>query len=121
MTQPPANPLPEVLERAFAPLHKLAMGLSVGLTTGLLVFVATVFHVIVQPVDGPRIGLLSQYFYGYDVTWLGAVVGLWWGFVAGFAGGWFVTFLRNLLQAMWIFTTRTRAELAQSSDFLDHI
>jgi hypothetical protein len=122
MASPRATrPVPDVLERAFAPLHKRAFGLAVGLTAGFGVWCVTAFHVIMQPEGGPPIGLLAQYFYGYNITWGGAFIGLWWGFVAGFAAGWFVAFLRNLSLATWIFKARTTAELSQTSDFLDHI
>ncbi len=117
----PAQRVPDILERAFAPLHKLALGVAVGVTAGLVVFLVTVFHVIAQPVDGPPLYILVNYFYGYSVTWSGAFVGFWWGMVAGFAAGWFTAFLRNLTLAVWIFAVRTRAELAQNSDLLDHI
>jgi hypothetical protein len=110
-----------VLARVFAPLHKRALGTAVGVTAGLAVFLVTAFHVIVRPVDGPPLWLLDQYFYGYSVTWAGAFVGLWWAFVAGFAAGWFFAFVRNLALAIWIFVIRTKASLAQTRDFLDHI
>ncbi len=115
------NAVHQALEHAFAPLHKRALGLAFGFTVGLLVFLATAFHLIAQPVDGPPIWLLAQYFYGYEVSWRGAFIGLWWGFVAGFAGGWFMAFLRNLAVAIWIFVIRTKASLAETRDFLDHI
>jgi hypothetical protein len=116
-----APPATQVLERAFAPLHKRALGLAFGLTAGFVVFLVTAFHVVAQPVDGIPIGLLSQYFYGYHVSWGGAFVGFWWALVAGFAAGWFVAFLRNLAVAIWIFWIRAKATFAQTSDFLDHI
>jgi hypothetical protein len=67
------------------------------------------------------LGLLSQYFYGYSVTWPGALVGCFWGFITGFVAGWFLAFVRNLALTVAVFTLRTKAELAQTSDFLDHI
>jgi hypothetical protein len=115
------SPLPDVVERAFAPLHKRALGTAVGLTAALAVFLVTAFHILVAGERGVPIGLLAQYFYGYNITWPGALIGMWWGFVAGFAAGWFVAFLRNLALATWVFRVRTRAELNQTSDFLDHI
>ena len=115
------DPLTTILERAFAPLHKRALGMATGLTAGLAVFVVTAFHVVAQPVNAPPLDLLAQFFYGYEVTWPGALIGLWWGFVVGFVTGWFVAFVRNLALATWIFVVRTRAELAQNRHFLDHI
>jgi hypothetical protein len=117
----PLQEMPDVLQRVFAPLHKLALGLAVGLTAGLGVFGLTAFHVIAQPPDALNIALLGEYFYGYDVTWHGAFIGFWWAFVSGFAAAWFLAFLRNLALAVWIFAVKAKAELNQTSDFLDHI
>ncbi|MGE0355008.1 MAG: hypothetical protein AB7Q69_17485, partial [Gemmatimonadales bacterium] len=63
----------------------------------------------------------SQYFRGYSVSWPGAFIGLGWGFLVGFVGGWFVAFCRNLVIAASVFWIRARSELAQTRDFLDHI
>lgn len=111
----------QVIAQVFAPLHKRAFGTAVGLMIGLLLFLVTAFHVIAQPGDDLPLLLLNQYFYGYHVTWQGAFVGLWWGFVAGFAAGWFLAFLRNLFVATWLFVIRAKASFAQTRDFLDHI
>ena len=112
---------PTALALAFAPVHKRALGIAVGAVVGLAVFAVTAFHVIVQPVDGLNLGLLAHYFSGYDVSWRGAFVGLFWGFFTGFVAGWFVAFVRNFVIAIRVFTLRTKAELAQTKDFLDHI
>jgi hypothetical protein len=112
---------PASLALAFAPVHKLALGIAVGLVTGALLFAVTAFHVAMQPGGELELGLLAQYFYGFDVSWRGAFVALGWGFVTGFVGGWFVAFVRNLIVTIIVFTLRTKAELEQTSDFLDHI
>jgi hypothetical protein len=106
---------------AFAPMHKRSLGLAVGLTAAAAVFVATAFHVVVRPVEAIPLQLLSQYFYGYDVTWRGAFVGAWWALLAGFVGGWFAAFMRNLSVGLWLMTLRMRANLTETRDFLDHI
>jgi hypothetical protein len=113
--------LPPQLALAFAPVHKRALGVAVGLTVALVIFALTAFHVIGKPEHAPQIALLSQYFYGYEVTWRGALIGAFWGFVAGFVAGWFVAFVRNLVTAIFVFMVRARAELKQTADFLDHI
>jgi hypothetical protein len=41
--------------------------------------------------------------------------------VTGFVAGWFVAFVRNFVVTVSVFALRTRAELSQTSDFLDHI
>ncbi len=109
----------EELALLFSPLHKRALGTAFGAVFGLVVFVLTVHHLIVQPRF--NLGLLAEYFYGYTVTWQGAFIGLFWGFVAGFAGGWFLAFCRNLVITASMFVSRTRAELRATRDFLDHI
>ena len=116
----PGPPDPAV-RLAFAPVHKRSLGIALGTVTGAGVFALTAFHVIFSPVDAFDIRLLAQYFYRYDVSWTGACVGLFWGFMSGFVAGWFIAFVRNLMMAVRAFTFRTKAELAQTQDFLDHI
>ena len=107
--------------RAFAPVHKRALGVAVGAVFGLAIFAITAFHVMFRPPNAPHIELLAEYFYGYEVSWRGAAVGLFWGFFTGFVAGWFVAFTRNLVTAVRAFTLKTKAELARTRDFLDHI
>jgi len=109
------------LTLAFAPIHKLALGMATGIVASLLLFVVTVGHVVFAPDQGEYLGLLGQYFYGYTITPAGAVVGLCWGFITGFVAGWFLAFVCNLTVTLTIFALRTKAELAQTRDFLDHI
>ena len=109
------------LALAFAPLHKRALGVACGLTAGLVVFLATAVHLIVQPQVAIDLSLLAQYFRGYSVSWTGAVIGFLWGGFVGFVSGWFLAFCRNLVIAVSLFLTRTKAELAATQDFLDHI
>ncbi len=106
---------------AFAPIHKRAFGVAIGTASALLILAVTLFHLLLDLPDAPRLPLLGQYFYGYSVSWLGLAIGSAWGFVVGFVGGWFVAFCRNLVIAVSVFVTRTRAELTQTRDFLDHI
>ena len=113
--QPPALP------HAFAPVHKRALGSAVGVVFGLGFFLVTAFHIVLNPVPALPIALLAQFFYGYEVTWWGSVVGLAWGFFTGFVAGWFVAFVHNLVTAITVFVFKTRGELAQTKDFLDHI
>lgn len=108
------------LALAFQPLDKRAFGVAIGAAAGGLVALATIV-VLLQGEVPINLGLLAEYFAGYQVSWFGVVIGFFWGFVAGFAAGWFVAFWRNFIVAASIFAVRTRADLAQSRDFLDHI
>jgi hypothetical protein len=102
-------------------VHKRVFGLAVGLTTAMLVFGVTAFEVAAGPTGGLPLELLSQYFYGYRVSWLGACVGAWWALVAGFAAGWFAAFLHNLAFGIWLFSVRVRADLHAMHDLFDHL
>ena len=113
--------LPATLASTVAPLSKGEFGVAVGCVTGIPVFLLTAFHLLLNPVGGLQLDLLSQYFSGYDVTWVGAIVGLAWGGLFGFIGGWVAAFLRNFLTAIWILTVKGRAELSQARDFLDQL
>ena len=113
--------LPPAVALAFAPLHKRAFGIAIGLALGLSVFLATAMFILRAPDQGVGLALLSQYFKGYTVSWTGALVGFFWGFLVGFVGGWFVAFSRNLVIAISIFVIRAKSELSQTRDFLDHI
>lgn len=113
----PADPL----SLAFLPLHKRAFGMATGAAAAALVFLATAVHLLRQPHPGLDLGLLAQYFAGYSVSWRGALIGAAWAWFAGFVMGWFFAFSRNLLLAALLLVVRTKAELQQTRDFLDHI
>lgn len=122
VSRTPTNPrISRALEIAFAPVHKRALGLAVGLTAGLLLSVLTAFHVVVDPVGAPNVGLLAQYLPGYAVTWAGVLAGAAWGSVAGFVAGWLLAFFRNFTMAVWKLLIGTRAELRETASFLDHL
>jgi hypothetical protein len=111
---------PPQFEPLFARAHKRALGVAVGLTAGVAIFLLTALHVVLR-IEGLRIGLLGQYFYGYEVTWFGAFVGLAWGFFTGFIAGWMLGFIHNFTVSLWMFVVRTRNDLKRTQNFLDHI
>src|SRR5262245_15275559 len=96
------------LLRAFAPIDKRALGIAFGLVCGLALCAITAFHVWLRPPNALPLELLAQYFYGYEVSWRGAIVALFWGFFTGFVAGWFMAFSRNLVMAIMVFIFKTR-------------
>jgi hypothetical protein len=107
---------------AFGPLHRNALGLAVGTVLGGFLFLATIVVTLRKDVGNPfQLDLLSQFFWGYTVSLSGALIGLLWGFGAGFALGWILAALRNTIVWVWLTTVRSRAEMDQYSDFLDHL
>jgi hypothetical protein len=114
-------PVAVMMARAIAPMHKRAVGLAVGITAATATWLLTMVHVLIRPQNAPPIELLAQVFYGFEVTWRGAVAGAWWAFVAGFVAGWFAAFLRNLVVAIWLTKVRIKAHLLETRGFLDQI
>lgn len=112
--------VPADLAIAFAPLHKRAFGMAVGLTMGAGVSLITVMAVL-RPGCPDFVPLMSYYFYDYTVSWWGACVGFAWAFLAFFVAGWFTAFLRNFIIAASLWISYTRDEIKRSRDFLDHI
>lgn len=117
--------LEEVLEgaltRVFLKLDRVAMGFSVGMASGALLFLATLALVLKGgPMVGPTLGLLGQYFPGYTVTGPGSVLGLLYGFVSGFVVGWAFAFVRNATVFLYMAVVHRRAELQALRRFLEY-
>jgi len=99
------------LSRALLKLDRVAFGLAVGLLGGLALFFATLFLAIKGgEVVGPNLQLLGQYFPGYRVTAAGSLIGLGYGLLAGFVGGWSFALLRNLSVFIYVVMIQRRAE-----------
>ena len=90
--------LDESLNKAVHRLNQRAWGWAVGLLAGGGLFIATNFLIIK---GGPNVGqhlqLLSAYFPGYRVTFVGSVIGFVYAFVLGYAVGRFVGTVYNKL------------------------
>ena len=82
-------------------LNAKVFGLTLGIVCGLALFLATNWLVLKggEPV-GPHLALLSQYFIGYRVSFLGSFVGFLYGFALGTMGGSFVGWFYNKIAAL---------------------
>lgn len=77
-------------------------GIVVGIFLGLAIFLATNWLILRGGERlGPHLALLNQFFIGYDVTFVGSLVGFAYGFVTGFALGYCAASLYN-----WIMDLR---------------
>lgn len=115
------SPQKVTLERMLPRVHARALGCAVGVTAGVAVFLLTAFHVLFLEERGLPIGILSLYFRFYDVTWPGAFIGLVWGFVTGFAGGWLLAFIHNVIVGAWLAIVRMRSDLSLKRNILDQL
>src|SRR5262245_41466620 len=113
--------MPKTSPLGFLPLHKRAFGTATGTAAALVVFLATAIFLLRHPQPALDLDLLTQFLSWYSVSWKGGVLGALQAWIAGFVAGWFLAFTRNLVLAGMLFVGRTRAELEQNQDFLDHI
>ena len=93
----------EKLLKAVVRLNATSLGLILGLLIGLSIFIATNWLVIkggpVTPsgkeIVGPHLQLLSYFFIGYKVSFLGSIIGFLYGFAVGTIGGAFIGWIYN--------------------------
>ena len=82
-------------------MNALLNGVVIGLICGLGLFIMTIWLVLKGgPVVGPHLALLGQFFYGYEVSGIGSLVGFFYGFVSGFIVSYAVSSLYNLLTGL---------------------
>ncbi len=75
-------------------INTKALALSTGILGGLAVFLLTVWFLIMG-YSGDLLAKLGSVYLGYSVSWLGAFVGLIYGFVDGLIGGALLGFFYN--------------------------
>jgi hypothetical protein len=77
-------------------LNATVQGFVTGLVAGLAVFIATNWLILRGgEVVGPHLSLLSQFFIGYDVSFVGSLIGFAYAFVCGFVVGYAATSMYN--------------------------
>ena len=74
-------------------LSKKSFAIANGILWALTIFGATVY--VLLKGGGNTLVLLQQFFWGYAVSWAGAILGLIYGFVWGFILGWLFAALYN--------------------------
>ena len=97
------------------------MGVAVGTIFSCLLFLATLVVLLSGVPREPNLALLSQFLCGYTVSFTGSLVGFLWGFAIGFVLGWSFALLRNLTVWIVLALVRSRAEMEQFGDVLDHL
>jgi hypothetical protein len=81
-------------------LNAKALGLVLGLLLGLAIFIATNWLVLKGGrLVGPHLSLLSQYFIGYKVSFLGSIIGFGYGIAVGTMGGALIGWIYNKIAA----------------------
>jgi hypothetical protein len=99
------------MSQALLRLDRTAFGLATGALAGIGLFAATLILVLKGgPAVGPNLRLLGNFFPGYQVTLGGSFIGLAYGFVTGFVGGWSFALLRNASVFLYITAIQRRVE-----------
>jgi hypothetical protein len=92
------NRLEEVVLTRLLRLNAAVQGVVTGIIAGLGIFIATNWLLVTAEegeVVGPHLSLLGQFFIGYEVSFLGSLIGFAYAFVCGFFGGYFVARIYN--------------------------
>jgi len=95
------NDLEKVVLTRLLQLNATVQGFVTGTIAGLVVFIATNWLVLKGGyVVGPHLSLLNQFFIGYEVTFVGSLIGLAYGFGCGFIGGYLVARMYNWIAGL---------------------
>ena len=79
---------PDQLDKAVVLLNAKLLGIVLGFLSGAGLFLVTIFLVLKGgPHVGEHLNLLSNFFPGYQVTFLGSFIGFGYAFVVGFLTG----------------------------------
>jgi len=125
MTYPPEeigpdNAAEEIIVQSLARLDGVALGLALGVLEGLIIFLATNFLVWKGgDVIGPNLGLLAQFFPGYEVSISGSLIGFVYGLISGFCLGWLTAFLRNFAVSIYIHILKLKGSISAVNDSID--
>ena len=107
----------EILSAVFAKMDVLAMTVAAGVLCSLLLFLATATLLIQDVPPEFPVGLhlreLSNYLPGFGVSWVGALVGAFYGFIGGALAGFAAAVYWNLTHYVaWGVMLISAAELA---------
>ena len=79
-------------------LNVRALGLTLGILWALGVFFIAIAAMVIPGDWGDQmVGLLGNFYVGYEASVIGALVGALWGLADGFVGGALIAWLYNLL------------------------
>jgi protoporphyrinogen oxidase len=112
----------EVIALVFAKLDPVALGVAVGVVSGIGLFLMTAVLLLKGgPEIGPNLSLLHYYLPEFEVTWSGAFVGFIEAGVGGFTLGYLGAWLRNWGIAAYAVLVRRRAEAKARRGLLDKV
>ncbi|HSB46330.1 MAG TPA: hypothetical protein VLD60_15060, partial [Nitrospira sp.] len=109
-----------LIEAALARLDPLALGVAVGLVSGVGILLATAILLLKGGEHvGQNLSLLRNYFPGFEVTWTGAAIGFLEVGLMGFGLGYLAAWLRNWEIEAYAMFVRWRIERENRRHLLD--
>lgn len=112
----------EILTKSLARIDKVALAAAMGIVAAALLMVMTIWSVMADEGAGKQmLEPLAQYFYGFSVSYLGAVLGSLHAFVWAFVFGWLLAYCRNLLVGVYVSIVARRANSETMKRVLDYI
>lgn len=112
----------DVIEAVFARLDPLALGVAVGLVSGVGLLLATVILLLKGGEHvGQTLSLLRNYVPGFEVTWTGAAIGCLEVGLMGFGLGYLGAWLRNRGIEFYALFVRWRSESDVRRHLLDKV
>jgi hypothetical protein len=116
-----SDPSEKLIVQSLARLDGNALGLAIGLLSGLVVFLATNFLLFKGGEEvGPNLALLGQFFIGYEVSISGGLIGAVYGMMAGFVIGWLIAFLRNFVVTIYMHILKVKGSMSAVNDYIDN-
>lgn len=110
------------LAQVLPKLDTAAFGMALGIVGGVMLAGLTLFALLPQnSALADSIGLLSQFFPGYAVSYAGALSGLVYGFLTGCIVGMGYALLRNVTTAVYLHSIYRNAQQKSLRQLLDHI
>ena len=110
-----------LIVQSLAKLDGKALGISIGLLLGILIFLATNFLLYKGGDEiGPNLALLGQFFIGYEVSFSGSLIGMIYGLIAGFLIGWLIALFRNFAVAIYLHILKLKGSMSAVNDYLDN-
>jgi len=118
MSQRPHEHIEEVILHSprVLRMNAVVMGIVLGVLAGAVLFMMTVVLLIKGGEDvGAHLKLIGQFFPGYKVTFIGAVIGFVYAFVCAFVIGWVGCKLYNAVADMRERSANAKRASARSS------
>jgi hypothetical protein len=101
-----------IVRAAFARFDVVALGIAMGCVGALGLWAATAILLVKGAPPGvtvgPHLALLTNFLPGYNVSWPGSVVGLFYGFLVGLAFGVLIAVVWNVVHHIYLVQAVTR-------------